>query len=272
MWFCTACFYSNLFGWSATNLATDVADIGGDTVAYLMASVTDETHAVLATPYSDPACVSGCNKTMEAARTAGVGSIDYMGAMMAGVLASWVYQSFVLAGDTVNAAATKALVQDFGLGIPSAFKNDAGDMWGATLFAGCVLYPNSDNCLGSNIISGEYLKAMSAIYTLAPTPEIKTTGDNGYTYLWGRPDWTRPAGIPLNGACPPFTNCFLWEATDNSEGVGGFMLSPGAGTNKWFGYYWGYGFGLSWPAVRELSPPVTITKGKILTKGKSLIH
>ncbi len=275
VWFCSTCFGNNQFGNNGIRLIAENSDLDGDAVAYYVSAITNQTNIVLATPYVDAACNSGCNKVMEIARTAGVGAIDYMSAMMAGVLASWVYQAFVMAGPSyaADAAATKTLVQDFAIGIPSSYKNDAGDVWGATIFPGCILFPTSDNCIGANLISGEFLKAMSAIYAIAPTPALKTLGDNGNNYLWGRPDWTRPAGIPLNGPCSPFTNCYLWEATDNSEGLGGFMITYGAAeTAKWFGYYWGYGFGLSWPAVRELSPPIITTGGKILTKGKSVIH
>jgi hypothetical protein len=123
-------------------------------------------------------------------------------------------------------------------------------MYGAMNFQGCTAYLNPNHCAPGNVPAGEAMRGFSAGFLLSPTSLNKASGDTVYNSFWAKPGYKSPIG--LNGPCAPYVHCYLYAANDvlDSDG-GGFMLTAAnAQMNKWQGFYWGYGFGFSWPVVR----------------------
>ena len=252
IWFCTNCWGHGQFGLNGTTLVKQISDLGGDSVAYVVTSATSTT-ATLATPYDSGACPTGCNKTAEIAATAGMGVLPYMHGMFVGSLATYVLQALVAAGSSYAAdlAAVKRMVADGLVFLQSAFDPSGTGMYGAQNFQGCAAILNPNHCAAGNVPAGEAMRGYAAGYAINPTSPNKTAGDAVYNTFWAKSvgGWGTPVG--LNGPCPSplqctscATHCYLFAANDTDDSdSGGFMLSAGAIYNKWFGFYWGYGFG-----------------------------
>jgi len=262
VWFCNDCWGYGQFGLNGHSAVSKNSDIGGDAKAYRILSITDSTHAVLADPLNptvaknyqsdDNSCASGCNKTMEVSSIVGFGQLPYMHGMLVGTFGTYVYQALLAAGPTYAAdlTAVRKFVADGVTYLQGALDPLGAGMWGSMDYLSCAgsyQYSNS-HCAPGTIVQGEAMRGYSAGYALAPTAANKAAADAAYNSLWAKPGFTTPLGF--NGACmyntTPLDHCYLLSAED-----GDFMLTPGASTdNKWYAFYWGYGFGAAWPAVR----------------------
>ena len=101
------------------------------------------------------------------------------------------------------------------------------------------------------------MRGFSGGYQLNPTPEGLAAGNLFYQDLWAKEGYGGPLG--LNKPCLDYQNaphghCYMVDMDTIANGGYGIGNGTLDGSNralvKWFGYFWGYGFGFSWPAAR----------------------
>ncbi len=92
------------------------------------------------------------------------------------------------------------------------------------------------------MVAGEALRAFSAAYLLTGDPAVRDAGDRMYHALWGKPGYDAPY--------PTDSTTYLQDIDDPGQ-PGSYMFWPeDPTTNKWLGFFFGYGFGSGWPAAR----------------------
>jgi len=261
VWFCDHCWYRGVFAFNGVSPVRQNSDLG-DTAAYQVSFVTDSTHAVLTSPYnSNGQCPFGCNKSMEIGVIVGLGTQPYMQAMLAGVFGTYVHQALVAAGpnyrDDLNMV--RKFVADTLIFLQTSYDATGKGMFGGMNYVSCMgpyQYSN-EFCAPGTSLSGEAMRGFAAGYALFPSAASKEIGNNIYNSMWGKPGFSSP--VTPNAPCTPYTGkllsaCYLIDADDSSQG--GYMLTVGdPRTNKWFGFFNGYGFGSAWPAVISRTPP-----------------
>lgn len=254
VWFCDRCWHEGWFGFNGASPARQNSDLG-DTVAYQLSYVLDGARALLSKPYdSGGRCPFGCNKSMSIGQLSGMGTQPYMQGMLAGVFATYVYQALTAAGDNYagDLALVKRFVSDSLTFLQSSYDPAGQGMFGAMNYLSCTGASQYAGVCGPGLsLSGEAMRGFSAGYAMFPTTANRLAGNVIYNSMWAKPAYSAP--LALNPSCSTYLgsvlgNCYMLDADDSS--VGGYMLTTGDyRTNKWFGFFNGYGFGASWPAV-----------------------
>lgn len=224
------------------NLSGNSSAAVGDTTVYKVSSVVDGTHAVLSKPYSDSKCPApnGCKKGLVASHIAGFGTQPFMLGLAIGVFADYVYKALVYQNMLDDAATVRQFVVDGAKWLSTTgYDPKSGGLWGARGFLNCEPDPSVDPyCQSGAVLNGEAMRGYSAAYLLTGDPAIKAAGDRLYQRQWCKPGWSCP--LPADGS-------YLQEIDDPP---GGYMINNSALSNKWFGFFFGYGFGAAWPAAR----------------------
>lgn len=234
-------FFSN---YSDNNLpGKQNSDIGGDAAFYRVINVTSATTAVLDRPYTGPAG----NKGMIVSSLVGFGTQPFMLGLTAGVFGTFVYDALVWHGDTAEAETAKQFTIDAikWLITPVAFKSGPNYIYGGSTFLNCQADPDSPGCAGDTVLNGEVMRGFAAAYRFTLDETILRFGDNAYGAIWCKTtgDWTCPAGG--NGVYGNYLD----------DPPQGFMLNRADPlTNKWFGFFFGYGGGYAWPIARNQRP------------------
>jgi len=119
----------------------------------------------------------------------------------------------------------------------------SGGLWGARLFLNCEPNPTADeHCQSSPILNGEAMKGYAAGFMLTRDRSILEAGDRLY-----QAQWCKPTG---GWKCPLKPEATYMSAVDDPPA--GFMIGNSFMSNKWFGFFFGYGFGSGWPAARAI--------------------
>jgi len=233
LWFFTARSNSELPG-------KQNSDLGGDTVLYKFTSVTSTT-GTLDRPYEG---TSG-DKGMVASSLAGFGNQPFMQAIMVGALGTYAYDTLTFYGDTAEAtkARTMAALGAQWLRSSDAYNAAGYYLYGGSLFLNCAAAPTSTGCAGDTVLNGEGMKGLTAVHLAAPSSDTLTQGDNWYNAIWCK---------PTGGFTCPIASFGTYGNYIDDIGVSGaFMNNPvDPLTNKWFGFFFGYGGGASWPVAR----------------------
>lgn len=217
-------------------------DLGGDITYYRVSSVTSPTTALLDRPYEGTAG----NKGLIVSSLVGFGTQPFMMGLTAGAFGTYVYDALKWHGDMEEANLARQFTIDAvkWLASPVAFKSGANYNYGASSFLNCQVEPDSPGCAGDTVLNGEVVRAVAAAYRFTLDEEFLRFGDAVYSAVWCKPDggWGCPAG--------------------GNGGYGNYLDDPPSGymlnrndplSNKWFGFFFGYGFGAAWPAVRNLA-------------------
>ncbi len=216
------------------------ADLGGDTVYYRVTNVTSSTTATLDRAYSGASGTKGAIVSS----IVGFGTQPFMMALTAGVFGTYVYDTMQFYGDWPEATKVKQFTIDAGMWL---VRNEAYDsrghfLYGASGFLNCVALPNSPGCDGGSVLNGEAMRGIAAYYLFTRSYAARSQGDDLYTAVWCKPTGGWRCGEP------GYVGSHGWYLEDPSTG---FMLNrTDPRTNKWFGFFFGYGFGATWPAAR----------------------
>jgi hypothetical protein len=215
----------------------------GDSAIYKIASITDPTHAVLATPYTSGGCPRGCNKGLTTSHVPGFGDFPYMTGMSMGTLAQFVYPALVAHGDTTTAAIVKQMVRD---GVAylqaSAYDPSNKSVFASTQFLNCRNGLPYDECAGTLVFNGEAINAFTQGFLLTGDSSMKDSADVLIQAMWCK---------PTGGWTCPFAPSGTYMPDINGNGVdGGYMINPNPASNKWLGFFFGYGFNMSSAAAR----------------------
>lgn len=241
------CWIWFLFDPNDTSLGGNSTAAIGETVAYKVASYTDSTHFELATNHNSGLCSSPCTYGMYKGSTPGLGMLPYMLGMAMGGLGTYTYDYYVSAGDTTRANSVKAMVQD-GMNwvATTGYETANHRLWYSVDYIQCSATGAANQpCDGDVSLNGEAMRGFCADYLLNSDATVLTKGDDLYHYQWGKP-----------GYSAPYTpDTYLDALNDN-----GYMNTAGAIYNKWFGFFFGYGFGQCWPAARLGSGAAVTTK------------
>jgi hypothetical protein len=231
----------------------------GDTVAYRVLGLTDATHAVLTSNYNSGACPApdGCNKGMALTVQPGFGTSPFMLGLAMGGMGTYVYDYYASIGDTVHANRVKRFVAD---GV-NWLSSTGFDMSNTALYQGrdflsCEPNPGASQycwATGARSLAGEAMLAFSADYMLNQSSLTFDTMERLYQGIFAKPGYSAP--YTLDGT-------YLVDIDD--PGVpGAYMLSNSAQSNKWLGFFFGYGGATAWPLARiggvDRTPARTIT-------------
>lgn len=228
------------------NLAGKQNSDVGDTVAYRVQSLTDPTHAVLTSNYNSGSCPApdGCNKGMALTVQPGFGTSPFMLGLAMGGMGTFVYDYYAGIGDTVHANKVKQFVAD-GVNWLSSTGFDMGNvaLYQARDFMSCEPNPGANqycSATGARSLAGEAMLAFSADYILNQSNLTFDTMDRLYQGVFAKPGYAAP--FTLDGT-------YLVDIDD--PGVpGAYMLSNSALSNKWLGFFFGYGGATAWPSAR----------------------
>jgi hypothetical protein len=241
LWFIKDSKNNSQYGSGPTRQNSDI----GDSLAYQVASVIDGNHAVLTRPYQSGSCATGCRKGLIVSHIAGFGTIPYMNGLSLGALGTYAYQAIKSAGSSADLSTLQNVIAQ-GVTYLAGAAYDAsggslgaaGGMFGGRGYLNCEPQPNSDPYCASGVpVLGEAIRGFSAGYLITGDPAIKSAMDAMYQRMWCKPGF----------ACP-FPNPAGVYMSDLDDG--NYMLTTGPLTNKWFGFFGGYGFASSWPAAR----------------------
>jgi hypothetical protein len=216
------------------------ADIGGDTTFYRVTNVTSPTTATLDRPYAG----SSGNKGAIVSSIVGFGTQPFMMALTAGVFGTYVYDTLQFYGDTEEANKARQFTIDGvkWLATEPAYNPSGRYIYGASTFLNCVGNPSSLGCEGDSVLNGEGTRGLAAAYLFTRSDLTRSHGDDMYSAVWCKPTggW--------KCAEPGFIGNYGFYIDDPPTG---FMLNRTSPlTNKWFGFFFGYGFSSSWPAAR----------------------
>lgn len=218
----------------------NTADVG-DTKYYRVTSIPDETHLVLNENYSGCPDANPCQKGLFIGVYAGYINQPYMQGLATGALGTYVYDALMNAGETTDALTVKGLVQRSVSYLSTVgYDASARGMYYARIAMNCEPVPNNDSsCESARVLVGEAIRAYSAGYQLTGDPAIKSAMDNLYSGLYAKPGWATP--VPSDGT---------WLDAFEDPGLGYSFMDGNASSNKWFGFFFGYGFSAGWPAAR----------------------
>jgi hypothetical protein len=231
----------------------------GDTTAYRVQEWTDSTHLVLDRNYEGTTGQHG----LSIARYSGFGNQPFIVGLAAGTLAHFVYPALLATGYITQAANVRASLVNVmaflsNTGAGGALYGDTSNYYYATGYFNCDNGAALDECAAGIGLGGEAVHAYVFAYLLLRDPAIKTTGDaitNGM--------WCPPTG---GWSCAGFTypGQYLTGMNDNNYMINEYDVT----SNKWVGFYFGYGFGASWPAARLSEFTGARTKG---ARGKKIV-
>ncbi len=217
------------------------SDLGGESVFYRVTNVTSPTTATLDRPYEG---TTG-SKGMEVSSIVGFGNQPFMQSLATGVIATSARDAMLFHGDTTEAALalSMATLSASWLAGPEAYKSSERYLYGASKFLNCVAEPDMNGCAGGSVVNGEGIKGQAAVYLAAPTAPLLAQGDALYHAIWCK---------PTGGFTCPFASYGTYgDYIDNPGVPNAFMINPRDPlTNKWFGFFFGYGFVWWWPAAR----------------------
>ena len=240
---------SNLFSgyllWFTKNPVIGFNNGNVGDMEYYTGTFVDETHITLDRNYSGP---SG-NKSMWVSTLVGFGSQPFMQGIWGGQAGSIVYDSLIASGDTTEANIVKQFSIDSANWLVSKATNSSDHTiyYGAEYLNCEPLGSDPAHCGNGPVLNGEVIKNFSAAYRLSGDPALKAAGDSYYTRMWCKPTGGWTCGTPGYGV--------YMNDIDDSPGAGGYMLAPDDPlSNKWFGFFFGYGAGASWPAARLGEP------------------
>ena len=239
--------YSNIDVPGKTN-----ADLGGDSVFYTIATVTSPTTAQLTAPYAG---TSG-NKGLGVGHFAGFGTQPFMLGLVGGVFGTYAYDALIASGDTAEAVKVRQFAIDAASWLTTTgFDSTNHSLYSGRAFINCEPNGGGDPaCASGAALNGEAQRTFTAAYLLAGDDKVKIKGDDIYTRLWCKPTGGWSCGTPGFGT--------YLNDIDTISGSGGYMIDVNSAvTNKWFGFYFGYGFGAGWPAARlgGVSSPIPRT-------------
>jgi hypothetical protein len=241
LWFINDPTNNNQYGSGPTRQNSDI----GDAVAYQVASVIDGNNAVLTRPYQSGSCASGCRKGLIVSHIAGFGTLPFMNGLSIGALGTYAYQAIKSAGSSADLSTVQNVITQAVPYLASTAYDPnggslgtAGGMFGARGYLNCEPLPNGDPYCASGVpVLGEAVRGFSAGYLITGDPAIKSAMDGMYQRMWCKPGFTCPFPNPAG--------VYMADLDD-----GNYMLTSGPLTNKWFGFFGGYGFASSWPAAR----------------------
>ena len=226
----------------------------GDTTIYHVKSITNSTHLVLDRNYSStgsPCTGGGCQKGISVGRSPGFGTQPFISGLMVGSMAHFVYPALFVNGYLTEALGIRqSIVDGISFLSSSAAYDSHNEYYLATNFMNCRNGFPDDECAGQGsrlVYGGEAIHAYVQAYKLLGTTDIKTAGDALVQQMWCKPTggWTC-AGFTPSGN-------YLVDI-DNPGTPGAYMLDPYAPTtNKWVGFFFGYGYDIGWPAARNQS-------------------
>jgi hypothetical protein len=223
----------------------------GDSVFYRVQSVRDSTHLVLTSGYTG----SGGKHGLLVGHLVGFGTIPYMLGLAAGVFGHYAYDAFTALHQTGDAQLVKQFATDAAtwLSSPIGFDSNQSVLFVARAFMNCEPVPANDAyCAAGAAINGEAMRGFSAAYALSGDPNLRRAGDAFYQALWCKPTggWKCPSQPTGN---------YLWDIDDAPVG---YMINSQSLSNKWLGFFFGYGFGSGWPAARlgGVAPPSIRTR------------
>ncbi|HKD08436.1 MAG TPA: hypothetical protein VKB79_21225 [Bryobacteraceae bacterium] len=241
LWFIKDPTNNNQYGSGPTRQNSDI----GDALAYQVASVVDGNHAVLTRPYQSGSCANGCRKGLVVSHIAGFGTLPFMNGLSIGALGTYAYQAIKAAGSAADLSTLQNVITQGVTYLASTAYDPnggslgiAGGMFGARGYLNCEPQPNSDPFCASGVpVLGEAVRGFSAGYLITGDPAIKSAMDGMYQRMWCKPGFSCPFSNPAG--------VYMSDLDD-----GNYMLTSGPLTNKWFGFFGGYGFASSWPAAR----------------------
>lgn len=213
----------------------------GDSTAYRVKTWTDSTHLELDRNYEGTTGQHG----LSIARYSGMGNQPFIVGLAAGTLAHFVYPALLATGHTTQAANVRAALVDVmafmsNTGAGGALYGSTSNYYYATGFFNCNNGAALDECAAGLGLGGEAVHAYALAYPLLGDPAIRAAGDAVVNGMWCPPTggWSC-AGFVYPGQ-------YLTGITDNEYMINKYDTT----SNKWVGFYFGYGFGASWSAAR----------------------
>jgi hypothetical protein len=228
---------------TATSYTTSSGANTGDATGYLVASVTDDNHMTLTTPYTG---TTGSKYWACGYGAIGMGKQPFMLGITAQSFLS-AAELLALADATTYAtqiALYKSYAADIGTWL-EAHRSADGGIWYTLTTPACegvqpaaVKTPTSycDTTQDGNIINyAEASWANAGAYIVSPSAPLRTTNDLIWSMMFGKPG---------TGALTDDSR-YMWElenymATTSNPGVMG----------KWLGFFFGVGRTAEWPAIR----------------------
>ena len=218
----------------------------GDSTAYRVKTWTDSTHLVLDRNYEG---TSG-QKGLSIARYSGFGNQPFIVGLAAGTLAHFVYPALMATGHYTQATAVKTALVDVmafmsNTGAGGALYGSTSNYYYATGYINCTNGDAADECESGQGLGGEAMQAYSFSYLNTGYAAEKTAGDavtNG--------QWCPNVG---SWVCAGFSypGQYLTAMNDNN-----YMINPyDVTSNKWVGFFFGYGAGANWSAARIAGDP-----------------
>lgn len=223
----------------------------GDTTAYRVKTWTDSTHLVLDRNYEG---TSG-QKGLSIARYSGFGNQPFIVGLAAGTLAHFVYPALMATGHYTQATAVKTALVDVmafmgNAGAGGALYGSTSNYYYATGYFNCTNGNAADECESGQGLGGEAMQAYSFSYLNTGYAAEKTAGDavtNG--------QWCPNVG---SWVCAGFSypGQYLTAMNDNN-----YMINPyDVTSNKWVGFFFGYGAGANWSAARIAGDPANFVR------------
>ncbi len=249
---CEGTFYI-IFGNFGTDTPPDNSAFDARGYSY---SVTNEATLTLTEPYdSGGVCPApaGCLKGFEVHEKLGYGVISYMaGAYAHG--ADMAAQAFSNAGDTIYADKYTGYMSDAVDYIQNAgYSPDFKGTYSTRYYINCepigsdVPAGSRGLCVGEALAArqnnAELIPGLARAYARTKNPDLKNFIDTLYSATFAKPGYGKPPVSP-DGNYEVYLN------------DGGYMIATTNGvlsnyeTNKWFGYFFGYGNASGWPAIR----------------------
>ncbi len=242
-----------IFGDFGTHTPPDNSAFDARAYSY---SVTSKTTLKLTEPYdAGGACPgpAGCIKGFQIHEKLGYGVISYMAGPYAHG-ADMAAQAFSNAGDTIYADKYTGYMSDAVNYIQNAgYSPDLKGTYSTRYYINCepigsdVPAGSRISCVGETLTArqnnGELIPGLARAYARTKDPDLKSFIDTLYSATFAKPGYGNP---PV----PPDDN---YEVYLND---GAYMIASTNGvlshyeTNKWFGYFFGYGNASGWPAIR----------------------
>jgi hypothetical protein len=172
---------------------------------------------------------------------AGFGNQPYeLGLALSG-MARFVYPALVGHQLTAEADTVHSFVVDGAKWLANnAIAPGNGGVYGGRKFLNCEPTQNYAFCQPALSQAGEAMSVFAPAYLMSQDDTIRTAADGLFQSLWAKPGFAAP--VPPSGT-------YLCDIDPQCPG-GGYMLTSTPASNKWFGFFFGYGFAASWPAVR----------------------
>jgi hypothetical protein len=218
----------------------------GDTVVYFAASVTDDTHLTLTTPYAGTSG-SGLGWTADVAGYTidGWGSQPFMEGIQ--TVAFIMAAKAIATSDPTNSA----LSYTYAIGLANWLKTygysdpahgGVGGMSYFAQFANCAYPVQTVACTQGMTASqvrtdaAETVRGMGLVYAHTQDATLKTFIDTVYTQMYSKPGTS--SSFPGDGS-------YISDLDDGQT-----FMSSAPLANKWLGFFFGFDNGAAWPAYR----------------------